>query len=146
MLEYGVDLLQLVIVSSFLNLNLPYSSLCLIIVFFLLTAITCSALSSLGNGMISYSTLGTSFFSFGTTANFSCDQAFYLDGPTARNCTGDGLGVIGTWSDSMPMCLGIPIFLWAINVQKAFFFAVKLIVYLHLHTNYNTLFLYSCHL
>ena len=65
------------------------------------TSTTCSSLGSLSNGGIAYSPDTTSLFNIGTTATYSCNTGYYLDGNSARTCTGSC-----TWDGSTPRCLG----------------------------------------
>ena len=70
------------------------------------SAITCTSLNLINNGLITFSPDTTSPFDFGTTASYSCNQGSYLVGNVARTCGGDGSGVAGTWSGSTPVCAG----------------------------------------
>ena len=65
------------------------------------------SLNSITNGDVTYSPDTTSPFSFGTTAAYSCNEGFYLEGSGSRNCTGDGSRVEGVWSGSTPVCAGV---------------------------------------
>ena len=69
-------------------------------------AITCTSLSSIPNGRITYTPDTTSPFDFGTTATYSCDDGFFIVGNSAQTCDGDGSGVGGVWSGSAPVCSG----------------------------------------
>ena len=80
--------------------------LCIEMYIFSKTAITCTSLNLINNGLITFSPDTTSPFNYGTTATHSCNQGFYLVGNIARNCVGDGSGLIGTWSGSAPVCAG----------------------------------------
>ena len=64
--------------------------------------ITCLFLDPIPNGEITYSP-NISPFDVGTTATYSCNTGFYLDGNSARTCSGSG-----TWDGSTPRCLGMP--------------------------------------
>ena len=48
----------------------------------------------------------TSPFDFGTTATYSCNEGYYLQGEDVRTCVEDGSGVNGIWSGSTPRCAG----------------------------------------
>ena len=69
-------------------------------------AITCSSLSSISNGAITYNPDMTSPYNFGTVATHTCSEGFYLQGSNARTCGGDGSSVSGVWSGSAPVCAG----------------------------------------
>ncbi len=64
-------------------------------------AITCSALSLIADGRISYNQRGAPF-PFGTSATYFCNVGFTLKGDSNREC-----GRSGVWSGSDPMCIGI---------------------------------------
>ena len=68
------------------------------------TAITCSTLSFIVNGVISYNQRGTPY-PFGTSAVYSCTEGFYLQGDSSRECGGSS--VSGIWSGSAPVCIGM---------------------------------------
>ena len=71
------------------------------------TAITCSSLSAINNGRISYSPDTTDPFNSGTVASHTCNDGFYLaSGNSVRTCGGDGLNTVGSWSGIAPVCLG----------------------------------------
>ena len=71
------------------------------------SAITCTSLSLLNNGVLSYNPDTMTPFDFGTTASYSCNEGFFLVGNTNQTCGGDGSGVNGIWSGSAPVCSGI---------------------------------------
>ena len=68
------------------------------------TGITCTSLSQINNGLVAYS---SSPFNFGTTATYTCNEGFFLQGDRTRTCGGDGSGLNGVWSGSAPVCAGI---------------------------------------
>lgn len=70
-------------------------------------AITCPALPTVNNGMISYSTIEENGFSFGTFATHTCNAGFFREGNENRECSGDGSSVNGTWTGTAPICGGI---------------------------------------
>ena len=69
-------------------------------------AIVCSTLNEIANGLIAYSSDTVSPFDFGTTATYSCDEGFFLEGNSTQTCEGDGSRVDGVWSGSAPVCAG----------------------------------------
>ena len=71
--------------------------------------ITCSALSPISNGTITYVSDISDPFDFGTTATITCDIGFNLGGDSTRTCSGDGLSPNGMWSGNAPICSGIHI-------------------------------------
>ena len=73
---------------------------------FLSTVITCSLLGDLGNGSIVYHDNVTEQLVFGTVANHSCDEGYFLVGDSVRICEGSGSTVEGEWSGTVPVCLG----------------------------------------
>ena len=75
------------------------------------SAITCTSLSQVNNGLVTYSPDTTSPFSFGTTATYSCNEGFFLQGGRTQTCVGDGSGLNGVWSGSAPVCSGIHTYL-----------------------------------
>ncbi len=75
---------------------------------FSLTAIECLPLSNIVNGMITYSTDTSANYSLDTTATYSCEENHFLNVTGAnevRTCT-EGMGAIGKWSESAPVCTG----------------------------------------
>ena len=70
------------------------------------SAITCESLGSFGNGVITYRTDRMSPFDFGTTATYSCNEGYYLEGEDVRTCVEDVSRLNGIWSDSTPRCAG----------------------------------------
>ena len=70
------------------------------------SAITCDSLGSFANGVITYRADRTSPFDLGTTATYSCNKGYYLEGEDVRTCVEDGSGVNGIWSGSTPRCAG----------------------------------------
>ena len=73
---------------------------------FSFSAITCESLDSFANGVITYRTDRTSPFDFGTTATYSCNEGYYLEGEDVRTCVEDVSGLNGIWSGSTPRCTG----------------------------------------
>ena len=69
-------------------------------------AITCISGAPISNGVIAYSPDTTDPFDFNTTATYSCNEGFYLEGSTNRTCGGDDSNVNGTWSGESPVCSG----------------------------------------
>ncbi len=70
------------------------------------TAITCTSLSPISNGVLAYGPDSTDPFNFGTIASYTCDDGFYLtSGSDVRTCGGDGLNTIGSWNGAAPVCL-----------------------------------------
>ncbi|XP_064387965.1 uncharacterized protein LOC135336171 isoform X3 [Halichondria panicea] len=69
--------------------------------------ITCSVLPLISNGGISYSTETTAPYDFTTTATYSCNDGFFLQGSDRRECTGDSADTVGEWSGSAPVCSAI---------------------------------------
>ena len=70
------------------------------------SAITCESLGSFANGAIAYRTDRTSPFDFGTTATYSCNRGYYLEGEDVRTCVEDESGLNGIWSGLTPRCAG----------------------------------------
>ena len=98
-MECGVVQLLVVKVSSIYCLINAWSS----IDFF--AAYTCTSLSAIPNGAISYFPDTTSPFDFGTVAMYTCDQGFVLGGASTRTCLGSGTS--GYWDGTAPECIGI---------------------------------------
>ncbi len=70
------------------------------------TAITCSALSSVSDGAISYDQGRVPDpYPYGTAATYSCNPGFYLQGDPSRVC--EGSSVSGTWRGVAPVCMGM---------------------------------------
>ncbi len=69
-------------------------------------AITCPSLGPINNGVMTYNPSTTSPFDFGTTAAYTCNEGFFLEGERILTCVGDGLSVNGVWSDPAPVCAG----------------------------------------
>ena len=67
-------------------------------------SITCTSLSPIANGRISYSPDTTSPFDIETMATYSCDVGYFLSGSDTRMCVGDGASVSGMWSGTAPIC------------------------------------------
>ncbi len=86
-----------------------------------ITAITCSTLSVIGNGMIVYSSDTTPPYDYGTTATYECDPGYEItSGDSERTCTDDGSSSVGEWSETAAIvCSGV------------------IIVYAHNYINYN---------
>ena len=73
------------------------------------TEITCSELTTLGNGTISTNTSSNSLIlGLGSVAIYTCNVGFVLVGQTTRVCedTNGGTVTTGTWSGSAPTCEG----------------------------------------
>ena len=72
------------------------------------TAIKCSQLDPISNGIISYnpdSVVGS--YDLATIATHSCNEGFYLSGAITRECTGDISSSFGSWNGrSAPTCMG----------------------------------------
>ena len=62
---------------------------------------TCSSLDLIDNGVITYGSDITDPFDFGTTATYSCNDGFVLEGTQVRNCVLDGI-----WDGAAPLCRG----------------------------------------
>ena len=64
------------------------------------SAITCSLLGTLANGMITYDPDTTPPFDFETTATYSCDTGYGLSpsGTSFRSCLGSPIGGGGQWT------------------------------------------------
>ncbi len=86
-------------------------------------AITCSSLSPITNGRISYSPDTTSPFDLGTVATYSCDNGLFLSGSESRTCEGDGSSITGMWSGTAPICSGVCIY---INTRLLILFSAYL--------------------
>ncbi len=72
---------------------------------YILTAITCSALTVIGNGMIVYSSDRTEPHDYGTTAMYECDPGYEITGgDSERTCTGDSSSPSGLWDGTAPQC------------------------------------------
>ncbi len=73
-------------------------------------AITCTGLVDAPlNGSIRYSNEADSAdnYSFGTSADYVCDEGFGLiDGPSSRECYGDGVTAVGQFMGSSTTCSG----------------------------------------
>ena len=69
-------------------------------------SITCTSLSPITNGRISYSPDATSPFDIETVATYSCIDGFFLSGSDTRTCEGDGASFSGMWSGTAPICSG----------------------------------------
>jgi len=63
---------------------------------FLSYCAVCQPLPALANGVINYNNQGV-----GGVATHSCDSGFSLSGEPVRTCGADG-----TWSGSIPTCVG----------------------------------------
>ena len=77
-------------------------------IFVCYTVITCDLLEDLGNGSIVYHDNVTEQLVFGTVANHSCDEGYFLVGDSVRTCEGSGSTVEGEWSGTAPVCSGRP--------------------------------------
>ncbi len=78
---------------------------------FISTAILCSALPAISDGVIMYSTDITAPFDFGTTATYSCNDGYFLQGSdTVRQCRDDSTDTTGDWSGTTPVCTGIHVY------------------------------------
>ncbi len=73
----------------------------------IISGITCSVLPLISNGGISYSAATTAPYDFTTTATYSCNDGFFLQGSDRRECTGDSADTVGEWSGSAPVCSGM---------------------------------------
>ncbi len=74
----------------------------------MVTAITCSDVPTISNGVIVYSSDTTEPYNYGTTATYECDTGYELtSGNKKRNCTKSGLNSEGIWNGIMPTCSGI---------------------------------------
>ena len=102
-----------------------YFSLCYILVP-LKSAITCTSLSQINNGLVTYRPDTTSPFNFGTTATYSCNENFFLQGDRTRTCGGAGSGLNGVWSGSAPVCAGIHTYLHVTFALYLTFFETQL--------------------
>ena len=71
------------------------------------SAITCIALNSIDNGMISYSPDITAPFDFGTAAVYTCNTGFFLEGNMMRSCGGSEASIVGNWDGTDPRCSGM---------------------------------------
>ena len=72
------------------------------------TAITCSSLPNIDNGMILYSSNTTRSYGYGTNATYQCDEGFSLDREgDVRTCVGNGSSSNGTWNGQLQACTGI---------------------------------------
>ena len=71
-----------------------------------LTAITCSVLAELINGMIDYSRSPNSArYSYGTAAIYRCNPGYNITSvDNVRACTGDGKSSSGQWDGAAPQC------------------------------------------
>ncbi len=79
------------------------------LMFFSITAITCSPLSNLTNGSVSYSNVPgeNNSYPFNAMAIYSCNSGFALVGNKTRNCSGDGSTTTGDFDGLAPTCNGI---------------------------------------
>ena len=66
----------------------------------------CNGLSMINNGMVVYSPDSTAPYDYGTTATYSCNEGFFLQGSSVRTC-GEGLGTSGLFDGVPPVCTGI---------------------------------------
>ena len=75
---------------------------------FIFIAINCAALSSIDNGGITYDPVSSDpvTLDYGTTATYSCNDGFFLEGNVMRNCGGDGTSLDGVWDGVVPICSG----------------------------------------
>ena len=73
---------------------------------FLSTVITCSLLGDLGNGSIVYHDNVTEQLVFGTVANHSCDEGYFLVGDSVRTCEGNRSTIEEEWNGTAPVCSG----------------------------------------
>ncbi len=71
----------------------------------LITGITCQSLAPIMNGMISYLPMTTPYL-FGSAAQYTCNDGFYIQGNDVRTCASDGSSSTGVWSDTSPVCSG----------------------------------------
>ena len=54
---------------------------------------------SIMNGMISYLPMTTPYL-FGSAAQYTCNDGFYIQGNDVRTCASDGSSSTGVWSDT----------------------------------------------
>ncbi len=62
------------------------------------------------NGSIRYSNEANDndHYPFGTSANYECNEGYGLvDGPTSRECSGDGVTAVGEFQGSSTTCDGL---------------------------------------
>ena len=105
-MECGVGQLQLVKVSTVLLHSWRFKCLCIEIGPTASPPTTCSDLTNLANGTISYSPDVTPDYDLGTEATYTCEAGFYLEGNEVRVCMDDdGMDVIGVWSGQEPSCV-----------------------------------------
>ena len=73
------------------------------------TAITCSQLDMLIDGMIVYNPqpLLDESLSYGTVATHNCDSVHLLVGSFSRTCTGDDTSTEGYFDGNEPFCQGV---------------------------------------
>ena len=91
--------------SAFINIQQAFVNAMLL---YTHTAIKCSQLDPISNGMISYSpdsVVGS--YDLATIATHSCNEGFYLSGAITRECIGDISSSFGSWNGrSAPTCMG----------------------------------------
>ncbi len=74
------------------------------------TAIECSPLTTIANGVITYAPDTTPSYDLSTVATYDCDAGFVLDlslgGSEMRTCfDDDGLDAIGEFDNQTPRCI-----------------------------------------
>ncbi len=70
------------------------------------SAIQCSALSPIDNGVISYNPLGTEPFGLNTEAIHTCAMGYFLSSGSDVRVCGGGCSATGVWSGTVPTCTG----------------------------------------
>ncbi len=65
----------------------------------------CSALPSVTNGTIDYSSGTTAPYDYETIATYQCNHGHVLtNGDSVNTCTGDGRSTVGEWDGAAPQC------------------------------------------
>ncbi len=73
----------------------------------LVTALTCSLLTTPDNGVIMYSTITAPTFELSTTASYSCNTGYGLSGSqVTRTCEADAMSLSASWSGEALSCPG----------------------------------------
>ncbi|XP_064407236.1 sushi, von Willebrand factor type A, EGF and pentraxin domain-containing protein 1-like isoform X2 [Halichondria panicea] len=72
------------------------------------SAIQCTTLEAIDNGVISYNPTGNGQFGFNTEATHTCTTGYFLSsGSDVRVCGGNDSSTTGMWSGTVPTCTAI---------------------------------------
>ena len=68
--------------------------------------ITCAGGLTIANGALSYTPDPSPPYDYGTTARYTCNAGYTLQGQDTRTCTGDGSSTMGAFDGVAPTCVG----------------------------------------